>query len=160
MDKAMEGGCACGELRYALREDPLIVHCCHCTSCQTETGSAFAINALIEADRVEVLDGQAEPIFTPSESGNGQQIWRCPTCKVAVWSNYSQAGDKLLFVRVGTLDQPSNVVPDIHIYTRSKLPWVQLPAGALVNEAIYEVAEVWPEPSLKRLDALRGRSDG
>lgn len=150
------GGCACGEIRYRLSSAPMFVHCCHCTSCQTETGSAFVINALIESDRVEVLKGTPEPVLTPPESGKGQQIWRCPSCRVALWSNYGGAADILRFVRVGTLDQPGDVPPDIHIYIRSKLPWVQLPEGLPAVEAYYDSKTLWPEASLARRKALFG----
>jgi len=134
----------------------MFVHCCHCTSCQRETGSAFVINALIESNEVETLEGAPEPVMTPSESGGGQQIWRCPTCEVALWSNYGGATDILRFVRVGTLDQPGKIEPDIHIYARSKLPWVCLPETALVVEAYYDSAQIWPAESLERRKALFG----
>jgi hypothetical protein len=150
---ALEGGCACGKVRYWLEGEPMFVHCCHCTCCQTETGSAFAINALYEPERVVLVKGEPQPVLTPSESGKGQQIWRCPNCHVALWSNYGGAGDKIRFVRVGTLDRPGAVPPDIHIYTRSKLPWVQLPEGALAVEAYYNSAEVWPAEKLQRRNA-------
>lgn len=150
------GGCACGEIRYRLISAPMFVHCCHCTSCQTETGSAFVINAMIESDRVEAIRGGPEPVLTPSESGRGQQIWRCPTCRVALWSNYGGAADILRFVRVGTLDKPGGLPPDIHIYTRSKLPWVQLPEGVPAVEAYYDSKTLWPEASLARRKALFG----
>lgn len=151
-----EGGCACGAVRYRMTDAPLFVHCCHCTACQTETGTAFALNALIEADRVELLKGAPEPVMTPSESGRGQQVWRCPDCRVALWSNYGGAKDLLRFVRVGTLDEPSACPPDIHIYTRSKLPWVGLPDDALSVEAYYDSKQMWPEASLARRKALFG----
>jgi hypothetical protein len=150
------GGCACGEIRYRLRSAPMFVHCCHCASCQTETGSAFVINALIESDRVEAIKGAPEPVMTPSESGKGQQVWRCPSCRVALWSNYGGATDILRFVRVGTLDTPADLPPDIHIYTRSKLPWVQLPEGVPAVEAYYDSKTLWPEASLVRRKALFG----
>jgi hypothetical protein len=114
------------------------------------------INALIESDRVEVLKGTPEPVLTPSESGKGQQIWRCPSCRVALWSNYGGAADMLRFVRVGTLDRPGDVPPDIHIYIRSKLPWVQLPEGLPAVEAYYDSKTLWPEASLARRKALFG----
>ena len=151
-----DGGCACGEIRYRMTDAPLFVHCCHCASCQTESGSAFAINALIESDRVETSRGAPEPVMTPSESGKGQQIWRCPTCRVALWSNYGGAADLLRFVRVGTLDTPGDLPPDIHIYTRSKLPWVRLPEGVPAVEAYYDSKSLWPEASLARRKALFG----
>ena len=149
----LEGGCACGEVRYRLEGEPMFVHCCHCTSCQTETGSAFVINALYEPERVVTTQGEPEPVLTPSESGKGQQISRCPSCHVALWSNYGGAGDKIRFVRVGTLEEPGALPPDIHIYTRSKLPWVRLPEGALAVEAYYNSAEVWPAEKLERRNA-------
>lgn len=151
-----EGGCACGALRYRLAGAPMFVHCCHCTSCQTETGSAFVLNALIEADRVETLKGTPAPTMIPSESGRGQQVWRCPDCLVALWSNYGGAGDVLRFVRVGTLDAPARLQPDVHIYTRSKLPWLALPEGAAAFEAYYDSAALWPAASLARRKALFG----
>jgi hypothetical protein len=150
---SLEGGCACGAVRYRMTDAPMFVHCCHCTSCQTETGTAFVLNAIIESPRVETLRGQPEPIMTPSESGRGQQIWRCPTCKVAVWSNYGGAVDKIRFVRVGTLDQPANCPPDIHIYTRSKLPWVIIPDTMRAVEVYYDSKEVWPPESYQRRQA-------
>jgi hypothetical protein len=151
-----DGGCACGGVRYRLKREPMFVHCCHCTSCQTETGSAFVINALIESAQVEPLKGAPDPLMTPSESGRGQQIWRCPECHVALWSNYGGAKDILRFVRVGTLDEPAAIEPDIHIYTRSKLPWVRPPEGAFAVEAYYDSSEVWPTESLERRRALFG----
>ncbi|HEX4736279.1 MAG TPA: GFA family protein [Allosphingosinicella sp.] len=156
MTDTLEGGCACGAVRYRLNSAPMFVHCCHCTSCQTETGSAFVINALIESDRVETLAGAPEPVMTPSESGRGQQVWRCPSCRVALWSNYGGAKDILRFVRVGTLDQPGALPPDIHIYTRSKLPWVRLPEGALAMEAYYDSKSIWSAESLERRTRLLG----
>jgi hypothetical protein len=139
-----------------MNREPMFVHCCHCTSCQTETGSAFVINALIESDQVESLKGSPEPVMTPSESGRGQQIWRCPKCRVALWSNYGGSKDILRFLRVGTLDSPGEVEPDIHIYTRSKLPWVTLPESVRAVQAYYDSAEVWPPESLERRKALLG----
>lgn len=155
-----EGGCTCGQVRYRICGSPLFVHCCHCTKCQTESGSAFALNALIEADRVQTISGAAEPIMTPTESGRPQQVWRCPSCKVALWSKYAGAGDLVSFVRVGTLDNRGAIEPDLHIYTRSKLPWVCLPEKCLAVEAYYDRKAYWPEASLRRLEALFSRGAG
>jgi hypothetical protein len=120
----LEGYCTCRHVRYRLTDRPLFVHCCHCRWCQRETGSAFVLNALIEADRVELLAGEPVVVDTPSNSGKGQEISRCPRCHVALWSVYAGAGPKFRFVRVGTLADPDACPPEIHIFTESKQPWV------------------------------------
>lgn len=150
-----EGGCTCRAVRYRVTSNPLFVHCCHCRWCQRETGAAFALNAMIEADRVELLSGEPEAVMTPSESGKGQKIWRCPTCRIAVWSNYAGAGDAVRFVRVGTLDNPDAMPPDIHIFTTSKQPWVQLPEGTPAVPEFYDLRKTWPAESQERRKALR-----
>ena len=155
-DETLEGGCACGAVRYRMAGPPLIVHCCHCTWCQRESGSAFALNAYIEADRVTPTQGAPEMVTTPSASGKGQRFARCPECRVALWSHYAGAGDAVAFVRVGTLDEPGRVPPDIHIYTSTKQPWVVIPEGALAVPEYYRRSEVWPEASLARWRALKG----
>ena len=152
---AFEGGCTCRHVRYRMTSKPLIVHCCHCRWCQRETGTAFALNALIEADRVLLLHGDVETVDTPSASGKGQKIARCPRCRVAVWSNYAGAGDAVRFVRVGTLDEPDRLPPDIHIFTGSKQPWVVLPPDAPATREYYHASEYWPKESLDRREALR-----
>ena len=152
--ESYEGGCTCRQVRYRLRSKPLFVHCCHCRWCQRETGTAFALNAMIEADRVEVLAGEVEIVHTPSNSGKGQKISRCPNCRIAVWSNYAGAGDAARFVRVGTLDEPDLLPPDIHIFTMSKQPWVVLPAGTPAVPEFYDREKMWPAESLARRAAL------
>ena len=149
-----EGGCDCRQVRYRLESPPLFVHCCHCRWCQRESGAAFALNAMIEADRVTLLGGAAAMIDTPSASGRGQRIARCPRCLVAVWSNYSGAGPRVRFVRVGTLDNPDLLPPDIHIFTASKQPWVLLPPGVPAVPEYYDRAQHWPAESLARRRAL------
>ena len=152
-----EGGCTCGAVRYRMTSAPLFVHCCHCRWCQRETGSAFVINALIESDRVEVTHGAVELVNTPSESGEGQKIFRCPQCWVALWSNYATAvGDKIGFVRAGTLDDPDGVAPSIHIFTRSKVPWLTLPPDVPAVEIYYDRDTEWPAESLERYAILKG----
>jgi hypothetical protein len=153
MTFAREGGCSCGEVRYRLASDPLFTHCCHCLNCQRQTGSAFVINLLIEADRVELLAGDPRPIGVPRDDGSKQTIFRCPTCQVAVYSDYGRP--EVRFVRGGTLDQPSSVVPDVHIFTRSKLPWITLPDSAPAFDVYYDSRALWPAASLERLDAIR-----
>ena len=148
-----EGGCGCRDIRYQMTSRPMFVHCCHCSWCQRESGSAFVINALIEADRVNVLHGRPEIIDTPSASGDGQKIARCPKCKIAVWSNYSQAGEVTKFVRVGALDDPNQTPPDIHIFTSTKQAWIQLPSETPVVAEFYSARKYWPEESLSRAQA-------
>src|SRR5438045_9795862 len=100
-DAPLEGACPCRGVRYRMTDGPLFVHCCHCRWCQRETGASFALNALIEADRMVLLAGEPEIVVTPSNSGKGQKITRCPTCRIALWSNYAGAGDQMRCVRLG-----------------------------------------------------------
>ena len=155
-----DGGCTCGFVRYRVNAGPMFVHCCHCRWCQRETGSAFAHNALIEAEHVALLRGRVEVIDTPSASGSGQKISRCPQCQIAVWSNYSGAGTAIHFLRVGTLDEPDAWPPDIHIYTASKQPWVILPPGTPAVSEYYKASEYWPAASLQRRKTLLAKSRG
>lgn len=143
------GQCACGAIRYQMRREPMIVHCCHCTWCQRETGSAFVINAVIEASEVSVLGIEPEVIDTPSASGRGQLIARCPHCHIALWSHYS-SGRVINYVRVGTMDEPALCPPDIHIFTSTKLPWVRLPEGARAFDDFYDTKAEWSEEALTR----------
>ena len=151
----LEGRCACGAVKYRLTSEPMFVHCCHCLDCQRQTGSAFVLNALIEADRVALLQGEPKPIRLPTDSGQPHDAYRCPQCQVAVWSTYG-GRTALRFVRVGTLENPSALKPDVHIFTRSKVPWVKLPGDVPAFEAYYDSKKLWPEASLKRRKALFG----
>jgi len=154
-----DGGCTCRFVRYRMTTRPLFVHCCHCRWCQRETGASFALNALIEADRVQLLQGEVEIINTPSNSGKGQKISRCPRCWIAVWSNYAGAGDAVRFIRVGTLDEPDRLPPDIHIFTASKQPWVVLPSNMPAVAEYYRASERWPKESLERRAAILAWSE-
>ena len=150
-----EGACTCGAIRYRLTSAPMIVHCCHCSWCQREARSAFVINAMIETDRLERLQGEPIMVDTPSGSGKGQQIARCAQCHVALWSHYPGGGKAVAFVRVGTLQEPGRLPPDVHIYTSTKQPWLTLPAGVPAVEEFYELDDVWSPASLARRTALR-----
>ena len=152
----MEGGCTCRAVRYRLTSRPMFVHCCHCRWCQRETGAAFALNAMIEADRCALITGEPEIVATPTNSGRGQKIARCPVCRIALWSNYAGAGDAVRFVRVGTLDEPDQLPPDIHIFTASKQPWVVLPTDRPVVAEYYDRERIWPAAILERLRVARG----
>lgn len=150
MTHTATGRCTCGTVRYALTDTPLFVHCCHCTWCQRETGSAFVLNALIERAAVDLMSGEPVEVPVPSNSGRGQKIHRCPDCQVALWSVYSGAGPKFVFLRAGTLDDPSAFPPDIHIFTTTKQPWVTLPDGVPALPGFYDREQVWPAASLAR----------
>ena len=154
----LQGGCDCREIRYQLDGPPLFVHCCHCRWCQRESGASFALNAMIEADRVTLLSGVPEIVDTPSASGKGQRVARCPTCRIALWSNYAGAGPRVRFVRVGTLDEPDHLPPDVHIFTSTKQPWVVLPEGVPAVPEYYDRRQLWPAESLARRDALLARA--
>jgi hypothetical protein len=152
-----DGGCTCRRVRYRMTSKPMFVHCCHCCWCQRETGSAFALNAMIESDRVLLLAGEVVIVETPSNSGKGQRISRCPSCQVALWSNYAGAGDAIRFVRVGTLDDPTRLAPDIHIFTASKQRWVVLPPDIPAEAEYYKAAVRWPPESLERRAAVMAK---
>lgn len=111
------------------------------------------INILIETDRVELLAGDPQPVAVPRSGGKKQTIWRCPSCQVAVYSQYTTPNVR--FVRAGTLDDPSAVAPDVHIFTRSKVPWVALPDDVPAFDVYYDTDKLWPAGSLERIAALR-----
>jgi hypothetical protein len=151
MSEGREGGCACGAVRYRLTSEPMFVHCCHCLNCQRQTGSAFVVNLLIEADRVEILAGAPEPVEVPRDQDT-HRILRCPDCRVALYSEYGSP--VLRFVRGGTLDEPRSVEPDVHIYTRSKVDWLRLPEDAPAFDVYYDMRKLWPAESRRRFEAV------
>jgi hypothetical protein len=153
MIEKLEGGCACGAVRYRLESLPMFVHCCYCLDCQRQTGSAFVLNALIETARVSVLQGEVARFAMPTDSGQPHGIDRCKVCGTAVWSEYGGVA-KLRFVRLGTLDDPTLLQPNVHIYIRSKLPWITLPEGVPAFDAYYDSKKLWPAESLERRRAL------
>jgi hypothetical protein len=152
MAEKLQGGCACGAVRYRLTSAPMFVNCCHCKDCQRQTGSAFVINAVIETGRIELLKGKPVPIALPTDSSRPHDVYRCPACQIALWSDYGRRPN-LRFVRVGTLDDPASVPPNAHIFTRSKLPWFELPKGAPAFEIFYDMSTLWPQESLARRKA-------
>lgn len=160
MSEQLTGGCACGKVRYELASLPMFTHCCHCLECQRQSGSAFAINGLIEAGRIEILSGVPMGTPLPTESGKPHIVYRCPDCQTVVWSDYG-AREYLLFLRIGTLDNPQQVSPDVHIFTRSKLDWVHLPEQVPAFDVFYDMKALWPPEALARRqaasDAAKGR---
>lgn len=152
MERELTGGCACGAVRYALLSEPMFVHCCHCLDCQRQTGSGFAINALIETDRIRMVSGEPVPVRVPADSGRPHDIYRCPDCQVALWSDYG-GRSYLRFVRIGTLDEPHRIAPDVHIFTRSKVAWVTLPPDVPAFEEFYDMKTLWPAEAQARRKA-------
>jgi len=145
-------------VRYRLTSEPLFVHCCHCLNCQRQTGSAFVVNLLIERDRVGALGVEPETVDVPRDDGSMQRVYRCPVCRVAVWSEYTYPW--IWFVRGGTLDEPRSTVPDVHIFTKSKVEWVALPEGAAAFDVFYDIQELWPPASLERARVAREHAGG
>jgi hypothetical protein len=150
-----DGGCSCGGVRYQLLQKPMFVNCCHCTLCQRQTGSAFVINGLIETRELRLLKGEPLAISMPTESGRPHDIYRCPSCQIAVWSDYGRR-PALRFVRLATLDAPHTFAPDAHLFTRSKVPWLTLPEGARAFPEFYELETEWSAESLARRRAILG----
>ena len=151
----LEGRCKCGSLTYTMKKRPMIVHCCHCSECQTLTGSAFVLNAIIESDLVEV-DGKTAEVTLPTPSGHGQIVTRCADCATTIYSAYLSRKGKLRYVRVGTLDNPGDCPPDMHIFISSKLPWVTLSDEVPVYENFYDMPGAWPEEAQERWKQVFG----
>lgn len=159
MTKSATGGCACGEVRYRLTTAPLFVHCCHCRDCQHWSGTAFAINAPIERDRVQLSTGTPSPGTIRAQDGREQAVWRCERCGTTLWSHHPKLGDAVALIAVGTLDDPASFPPQVHCFTRTKLPWVILPDGVPATHGIYDDA-LWPPESIERLAAATARDAG
>jgi hypothetical protein len=151
----VEGSCSCKEIHYRMNKTPMMIHACHCTCCQRESGSAFAINALVESAEISLTNGVPEYIAIPTSSGKIQRVARCPNCKVALWSHYATAGDSLSFVRVGTLDESAAFPPDIHVFTSTKQPWVIIPDDKPSFAEFYNLPEQWPAHSMTRMKTLQ-----
>ena len=153
----LTGRCTCGEIEFRLNDDPIIVNTCHCTWCQRETGSAFVINGVIEADRIEVTKGRPAAVGLPTASGGGQRVMRCATCQIALWSHYLGGSPSLAYVRMGTLDDTRGIVPDVHIYTSTKQSWVVLPGDVPAFEGFYRPSAVLSQARYERLKSAIGR---
>jgi hypothetical protein len=156
-ERDLSGSCFCGAVRYRVTRPPMIVHCCHCRDCQKQTGGAFAINAVIERSAIELIEGSEEPVRTTvtTDSGRHHDIYRCAACHTALWSDYGRRG-VMVFLRVATLDQGQAIAPDVHIFTRSKLPWVLLPPEARRFDEYYDMQKEWSKDSLARRVAILG----
>jgi hypothetical protein len=146
-----EGGCECGRVRYRWLDRPIIVNCCHCRQCQKLTGSAFAINAMIEAAQVEVTSGADDLTVERGQA-------RCRHCATLLWASHRMFGDAIRFVRAGTLDEGERLTPDAHFFVRSKLPWITLPEGVPQFETLPGEGDppLLSDEGMKRLEAARG----
>ncbi len=156
----IEGGCTCGDVRYKVNQSPLITHACHCRWCQRQTGGPHVINALYEANLIELTKGDVENIMTDSPSGKGQLIARCPSCRIALWSNYHFGGmkERIRFLRVGTLDNPNLMPPDVHIFTTTKMPWYVIPESHLAVDEFYDSETTWSKEAKNRYAAWKEKT--
>jgi len=154
-ESPLDGGCACGAVRFRLHATPMFVHCCHCTRCQRETGGPFAHHAMIEFTQMSLLSGEPEFVKVPTDSGNTHWVVRCPACRTAMWNEHGSRSAITRYVRVGTLDDPARLPPQAHIFARSKQPWVVLSSEAPVFAAYYDAAKLWPPESLVRYAAAK-----
>jgi hypothetical protein len=152
--KSLEGGCGCGAVRYRLTGEPFIVHNCHCSLCQRQTGTGSAVNAFIESDRLNLLSGDVVENAFETGSGATQTVIRCGKCGTAMWSFYPRLGRKVAAVRVGTLDEPSLAAPDVAIFVADKPDWAPVPEGIPTFEQFYNPMDVYSEQSLARLKAV------
>jgi hypothetical protein len=163
MEETREGGCACGAVRYRAEGEPMMVHNCHCRLCQRQTGSTSVVNAFFEGERVTLLRGELSEHEVKGGSGRAHTICRCKACGTALWSWYARLGRLSYGVRVGTLDDPESVKPDVIIFTESMMPWVSLPKDIPVFEQYYDFREVLAPEKFERLMKLverRGAGEG
>lgn len=154
---AMEGGCACGEVRYRVDADPIFVNNCHCSLCQRQSGAASAVNAFVEVEHLHLLSGKLREHDVPTGSGKVQTIIRCAACGTAVWSHYPRLGRLGAAIRVGTLDDGAAIRPDAAIFVADRMDWAALPDGVPVFETSYKPADILPPDRLSRLMALAAR---
>lgn len=154
-----EGGCECGAVRYRLTSEPMTVNCCHCLDCQTISGSAFALNAMIETDRIEVIVGKPKAFDLHREGSGKTTSWRCPTCLSLLWADHPMMGDAFRFVRVGTLDDAASLPPDAHYFVVRKHPWITIPEGVPAFDRLPGKGEGgWGPEAQQRFDAALARS--
>ena len=125
------GGCQCGKLRYELTQAPTLVYTCHCTDCQRLSGSAFSLGVALPETGFRLTAGEPRALQRVPDSGRINTRFVCPDC--ASWV-YSQPRGGVIRVRAGSLDDRSWLRPTRHIWTRSKQPWITLPATDEVFE--------------------------
>jgi hypothetical protein len=154
-----EGGCACGAMRYRLKNEPIYVNNCHCRQCQRQTGSTSVVNAFTEAENFEVLQGESWQHTVKAGSGGPHTIFRCSECGTAIYSQYPRFGPLGIGVRVGTLDDPGSLTPDATIFIVERMPWVTLPEGIPHFESYYDPPEILPPARAERFRELWRRRE-
>lgn len=130
----IEGGCLCGRVRYASDAEPVMQVICHCATCQKNTGSAFSLNVAVPADSLTAT-GDTLTTYVDGSGASGQPFERrfCSACGSHVFAGGAAYGP-LLFVKAGTLDDPSWVDPALHIWVAEKLPCIAIPEGASMSQ--------------------------
>jgi len=127
-----EGGCQCGAVRYAVTCEPTALYCCHCTNCQAQGGSAFAMSMLVPRDGFAFIKGEPKRFDFVADSGNGKTGWCCPDCGVRLM--HDTEGRDSITVRAGTLDGAGELRPVGHIWTRSAQAWMKFDETDLIYE--------------------------
>ena len=122
----IDGACHCGKIRYEAEVDPEAVSICHCTDCQTSTGSVFRTNVPIPGKDFKMLSGTPTIyVKTTADSGNPRAQAFCPECGTQLYA--TSADDQKVFgIRVGTCNQRAQLVPQRQVWCRSALPWVHI----------------------------------
>jgi hypothetical protein len=149
----LTGGCACGSVRYQIKDEPMFTHACHCLDCQRTTGSAFVIHTVVARDDFAV-EGDTRTATLPTGSGAGCDLTFCSECGTYITVRYRYHPVPVIAVRSGTLDDTGKVTPQAHIFTRSKQSWLSLPEDAPAFEEAYDRTQVWPADSVARYEGL------
>jgi hypothetical protein len=156
----LQGGCTCGLVRYRLKKKPITVNACHCRFCQRLSGSAFALNAMIETEYVEMIGkGEPELIHIPTDLSERTRAWRCPTCSVLLFNDHMLMNENIRFVRVGTLEEGERLPPDAHYFVSRKHPWIVVPDNVPAFDTIPTNGggpELPAEAKMRMARALRG----
>lgn len=129
MTKAtVTGRCNCGATTWKIAGAPLAVAACHCTNCRAQSGAAYSVNIVAKSNEVSL----AGPIktFEDKATSSGQPVLRqfCGDCGSPIQSVIT-ANPAIVAIKAGTADYAGAFAPTLHVWTQSKLPWVEIPAG-------------------------------
>jgi len=127
------GGCACGGIRYEIEGEHKQLLVCHCTYCQTRSGSAFGMSLFLDGDALTITRGEPKIWRRTTDSGRAALTAFCPDCGTLIFGRPEWRPD-MLALKPGTLDDRSWLQPDVQIWTRSKQPWVTIPDDAVCFE--------------------------